>query len=142
MATELSPSEKHAGDIVPAGIVPLIPPTDPNLVTWDGPDDPENPKNWRSSRKWMAFVPMSLYNLLSSMPSVTVAPALSAIYEDFGLRSNTLLILSLSVYFLGSAIVPLFTAPISEMIGRVPVLIGNECSLYRVQHGLRCRKNA
>ncbi|KAB8077643.1 major facilitator superfamily domain-containing protein [Aspergillus leporis] len=119
MATELSPSEKHAGDIVPAGIVPLIPPTDPNLVTWDGPDDPENPKNWRSSRKWMAFVPMSLYNLLSSMPSVTVAPALSAIYEDFGFRSNTLLILSLSVYFLGSAIVPLFTAPISEMIGRI-----------------------
>jgi len=27
---------------------------DPNLVTWDGPDDPENPKNWSIKRKWAA----------------------------------------------------------------------------------------
>jgi hypothetical protein len=28
----------------------------PNLVTWDGPDDPENPKNWTSRRKWAATI--------------------------------------------------------------------------------------
>jgi hypothetical protein len=27
---------------------------DPNLVTWEGPDDPENPKNWTFKRKWAA----------------------------------------------------------------------------------------
>lgn len=27
---------------------------DPNLVSWDGPDDPDNPKNWLLSRKWAA----------------------------------------------------------------------------------------
>lgn len=27
---------------------------DPNLVTWEGPDDPENPKNWPLNRKWAA----------------------------------------------------------------------------------------
>jgi hypothetical protein len=26
---------------------------DPNLVDWDGPNDPENPQNWSRSRKWM-----------------------------------------------------------------------------------------
>lgn len=32
---------------------------DPNLVAWDGPDDPQNPKNWTTSRKWAAtFVGM------------------------------------------------------------------------------------
>lgn len=32
---------------------------DPNLVTWDGPDDRDNPKNWSLSRKWTAtFVGM------------------------------------------------------------------------------------
>ncbi|KAB8257598.1 putative MFS transporter [Aspergillus pseudonomiae] len=71
----------------------------------------------------MVFVPTSLYNLLSSMSSTTVAPALSAIHEDLCFSSTTLLILSLSVFFLGSAIVPLVTAPDSEMIGRVPVLL-------------------
>lgn len=27
------------------------PPTDPNLIDWDGPDDPEKPINWLKSRK-------------------------------------------------------------------------------------------
>ncbi|QRD84450.1 major facilitator superfamily domain-containing protein [Aspergillus flavus] len=85
--------------------------------------DPHNPKNWSARNKWLAFVPMSMFNLLSSMSSATVAPGLSAIGEDLGFPSNTLLILSLSVFFLGTAIVPLFTAPVSEMIGRVPVLL-------------------
>ncbi|KAL5685588.1 hypothetical protein EMGR_003959 [Emarellia grisea] len=76
-------------------------------VTWDGPNDPENPKNWPASRKWMVFIPMSLFNLLSSMSSATVAPALEAIADDLKIRSQTLLIMSLSVYLLGSAIVPL-----------------------------------
>ena len=28
---------------------------DPNLVSWEGPDDPENPLNWPNSRKWAAI---------------------------------------------------------------------------------------
>jgi len=27
----------------------------PNLVPWDGIDDPANPLNWRKSRKWVAI---------------------------------------------------------------------------------------
>lgn len=29
---------------------------DENLVTWDGPDDPSNPKNWPIKRKWLAVI--------------------------------------------------------------------------------------
>lgn len=29
------------------------PESDPNLVTWDGPNDPANPQNWSKSRKWV-----------------------------------------------------------------------------------------
>lgn len=29
------------------------PPRDPNVVDWDGPDDPLNPQNWPEKRKWM-----------------------------------------------------------------------------------------
>ncbi|OGM48423.1 MFS transporter [Aspergillus bombycis] len=123
MSNNVSSSQKHPESSGLANLVPLIPPTGPNLVTWDGPADPQNPKNWPARRKWIVFVPISLYNMLSSMSSATVAPALSAIHEDLSFSSTTLLILSLSVFFLGSAIVPLFTAPISEMIGRVPVLL-------------------
>ena len=29
---------------------------DPDLVTWDGPDDKQNPKNWSTKRKWAATI--------------------------------------------------------------------------------------
>lgn len=33
---------------------PTVRPDDPNLIKWNGPDDPENPKNWTHKRKWAA----------------------------------------------------------------------------------------
>lgn len=33
---------------------PDAPPQDPNLVGWDGPDDPKFPKNWSINKKWAA----------------------------------------------------------------------------------------
>lgn len=30
--------------------------SDPNLVQWDGPEDPQNPKYWQVKRKWAAVV--------------------------------------------------------------------------------------
>ncbi|GFF71893.1 uncharacterized transporter C1529.01 [Aspergillus lentulus] len=132
MATQLAsaPSGEKGDDNAhiqaqPVGASPSSsgrPAPDPNLVTWDGPSDLENPKNWPASRKWMVFIPMSLFNLLSSMSSATVAPALEAIADDLKIRSQTLLIMSLSVYLLGSAIVPLVSSPLSEMYGRVIIL--------------------
>lgn len=42
---------------------------DPNLVTWDGPDDPENPFNWKPYKKarqlvFMAFNTFLTYGIL------------------------------------------------------------------------------
>lgn len=46
-----------------------------------------------------------------------MAPALDVIQRDLHLKSTTLVILSLSVFLLGTAVVPLFTAPLSEFLG-------------------------
>lgn len=51
-----------------------------------------------------------------------MAPALGAIQQDLHFQSTTLLILSLSVFLLGTAVIPLFTAPLSEVFGRSIVL--------------------
>lgn len=37
---------------------------DSNLVTWDGPDDPENPRNWPIQRKWIVAWVVSLFTLM------------------------------------------------------------------------------
>jgi hypothetical protein len=44
---------------------------DPNLVTWDGPDDVENPKNWAFSRKWAATIIGIFYTSLTIEWSLT-----------------------------------------------------------------------
>ena len=38
---------------------------DPNIVDWDGPNDPENPLNWPTSKKVTAIGVISLITLLS-----------------------------------------------------------------------------
>ncbi|KAL4894554.1 major facilitator superfamily domain-containing protein [Aspergillus ambiguus] len=95
---------------------------DPNLVQWYGPDDPDHPKNWSALQKWTSIIPMSLFNFLSSMSSATMAPALSSIEKDLKFPSYTQSILSLTVFLLGTAFVPLITAPLSEVFGRSLVL--------------------
>lgn len=40
---------RHEDKDVAVEIVPTI---DPNVVNWDGPDDPENPLNWPARQKW------------------------------------------------------------------------------------------
>ena len=32
------------------------PEKNPNIVDWDGPDDPQNPKNWTTRSKWAAIL--------------------------------------------------------------------------------------
>ena len=43
---------------------PSEPVQDPNIVTWQGKDDPQNPKNWPKNKKWAAtFVSLTQYPL-------------------------------------------------------------------------------
>lgn len=34
---------------------------DPNMVSWNGSEDPENPKNWKMKRKWLATMVVSCF---------------------------------------------------------------------------------
>lgn len=42
-----------------------VEPRDPNLVDWDGPDDPENPLNWTTGRKAMMTTSIALITFLT-----------------------------------------------------------------------------
>jgi len=46
-----SRSAVHDADASVEGTSPT-PPTVPAFVTWDGPNDPQNPQNWSSAYKW------------------------------------------------------------------------------------------
>lgn len=44
--------------------------TDPNVIDWDGPDDPENPLNWPSRKKWTNIYLLSAITLLTCVMSI------------------------------------------------------------------------
>lgn len=101
------------------------------LVTWDGLDDPQNPKNWSSKKRWSTTVLISLFMTVSPISSSMVAPALDAIGSEFGFQSAFQSQATLAVFVLASVVGPLVISPLSEVYGRLPVLQGT-CFFYLV----------
>lgn len=71
---------------------------DTNQVSWDGPDDPENPKNWSFKRKWAATIVVSSFTFISPVSSSMVAPALSTIASEFHITNEVESQLVLSIF--------------------------------------------
>ncbi|KAI4230710.1 MAG: hypothetical protein L6R40_007967 [Gallowayella cf. fulva] len=85
-------------------------------VDW-GPDDPENPQNWKTAYKgWLTFQ-LGMLALAASLGSSIISPAGNAIahYAHISLEVATL---PLSLYILGFVFGPLLWGPISEVWGR------------------------
>ncbi|KAH6723176.1 MFS multidrug transporter-like protein [Leptodontidium sp. MPI-SDFR-AT-0119] len=95
---------------------------DPNLVTWDGPGDPRNPKNWTMGHKWAATLIVSSFTFISPVSSSMIAPAVNSIAAEFNITSDLEKSLTLSIFVLAYAVGPLFLGPLSEMYGRVIIL--------------------
>ncbi|KAF1952650.1 MFS general substrate transporter [Byssothecium circinans] len=91
-------------------------------VTWDGPDDPKNPKNWSMRRKWAATVIVSAFAFMAPASASMISPALNSIKKDFNIKEHVLASLTLSIFVLAYAFGPLLFGPLSEIYGRVRVL--------------------
>jgi multidrug resistance protein len=94
---------------------------DPNIVDWDGPDDPDKAMNWPNSRKWANVSIISTVTFLTPLASSMVAPAVPLVLAEFNTSNATIASFIVSIYILGYALGPLFLAPLSEVYGRLPV---------------------
>ncbi|KAK9455085.1 major facilitator superfamily domain-containing protein [Dipodascopsis uninucleata] len=95
---------------------------DPELVTWSGPEDPENPRNWARPRKWRATATIASYTFLGPFSSSILSPAVPKIAGSFNVTNITVSALIVSIFVLAWAIFPLAMAPMSELFGRRIVL--------------------
>jgi multidrug resistance protein len=95
---------------------------DPELVTWDGPDDPQNPRNWSTMRKWRSCGVAAMYTLLGPFASTMLSPAVSDISKEFGNTNTVISSLMVSIFVLAWALFSPLIAPLSEMYGRRPVM--------------------
>lgn len=92
--------------------------TDPNVVSWDGPDDPQNPKNWTDKKKWTNVAILSILTVITPLGSSMFAPGIPKIMVEFHSSDSTTATFILSIYILGFAFGPLLIAPMSEIYGR------------------------
>lgn len=100
---------------------------DPNIVDFDGPDDPENPMNWKASKKWGMVALISAITFLTPLASSQFAPGVPEVMAEFNSTNEMLEGFMVSVYVLGFAFGPLIIAPLSEMYGRLPLY--HSCNL-------------
>lgn len=97
---------------------------DPNLIEFDGPDDPTNPQNWSPRYKWTVTTILSSVTFCVTFASSVFSTATRAAAKEYDV-SEEVMILGTSLFVLGFAVGPLIWGPLSEAMGRkVPMFAG------------------
>lgn len=92
-----------------------------DLVTWNGPDDPENPQNWPQRTKLLrSAAPLCVVFAIAFASSI-FGSATSATAEEYNV-SQEIMSLGVALFVGGFATGPLIFAPMAELVGSAPVL--------------------
>ena len=75
---------------------------DPNIVDWDGPEDPHNPMNWTITKKWVVTISFALMTFCITFASSVFSTATQVTAQLFGV-SEEVMILGTSLFVLVSA---------------------------------------
>ncbi|KIX93942.1 uncharacterized protein Z520_10279 [Fonsecaea multimorphosa CBS 102226] len=109
--------------VAPEHASPALEPRN-DLVDFDGPDDPENPKNWSNAKRWGITVSMGLMTFVVTFASSIYSVAIRPVAEEYhiGEVPSTL---GVSLFLLGFVFGPILFGPASEVFGRrVPLFAG------------------
>jgi len=107
---------------------PLSPETvaaHPELVTWYGDDDQENPRNWSRRKRFFVASLISGYTFSVYIASAIYTASMAGIMKEFDVI-QVVATLGLSLFVLGYGCGPLFLGPLQDVvsIGRTPIYIG------------------
>jgi MFS transporter, DHA1 family, multidrug resistance protein len=83
-----------------------VPAKDPNLIEWDGPDDPGNPMNWSRTKKWIITIVLGLMTFCVTFASTVFSTATVPTAIEYGV-STEVTTLGTSLFVLGFAVGPL-----------------------------------
>lgn len=99
--------------------------TDALVVDWWGANDPENPQNWSTPKKFFVTFEICLLTFSVYIGSAIYSAGIMDVTKVFGV-SRVAATLGLTLFVLGYAVGPMLWSPMSEIpqIGRNPVYIG------------------
>ncbi|KAH8660493.1 major facilitator superfamily domain-containing protein [Xylariales sp. PMI_506] len=113
-------SGMSANDAAAAG-ASVAAPVGPNIVDWDGPNGPANPRNWSTAAKTASVALVSLSVLYSNLATTMFAPGANIMQKDFGFTNDTDEVLTITIASMGFTIGQLLAGPLSEVFGRMPI---------------------
>ncbi|KAF2826192.1 MFS general substrate transporter [Ophiobolus disseminans] len=90
------------------------------------PLDPEDPRNWSEAFKWFIVALLATMAFTVTFTCIAVVPIASRIVSDLDGHSSpsSTAALLVTIWELGEAAGPLLIAPLSEVLGRYPVING------------------
>ncbi|SCO84239.1 related to multidrug resistant protein [Fusarium oxysporum] len=112
------------------------PQSNPNVVDWDGPNDPEHPLNWSKAQKNLHLAIVSLFTLAANLAATMFAPGAAELADEFNITNSTVTAMTVSLYVLGFALGPLLLAPLSELYGRL--IVYYFCNLVYIAFTFGC----
>ncbi|KAF5372326.1 hypothetical protein D9615_009282 [Tricholomella constricta] len=125
--------EKYGGDDIrdppkqqqrPDGTPELEPEEsiDDGQVSWDGPDDMQNPQNWSNRYKWLITIACAVMTVNVTFASSAPSSTMPFLATQFHVPSEVTYLVT-TVFLLGYTTGPLFWGPGSELVGRHPIFI-------------------
>ena len=89
---------------------------------WNGPNDPDNPRNFSLLRRTLSTVSIILLAFTSTFGAAIYSAGIHGVTKEFGV-SEEVAILPLSIYTVGLAVGPMIGAPLCETLGRKVVFL-------------------
>ncbi|KAL5372726.1 hypothetical protein DPSP01_013288 [Paraphaeosphaeria sporulosa] len=101
-----------------------VPFVDAFLVVFNGPDDPDNPKNWTTRRRWAITVVVGMLVFTVTFASSIFSVNIGIVEEQFQV-TQVVATLGVALFVLGFVFGPIAFGPMSEVLGRrTPLLYG------------------
>ena len=89
---------------------------------WNGPNDPENPRNFSLTRRIVSTCVTTLLAFVSTFAASIYSAGIGEVATEFNV-SEEIAILPLSLYTVGLALGPLIGSPLCETLGRKVVFL-------------------
>jgi hypothetical protein len=107
-----------------------------NIIDWDGPEDPQNPRNWPVWKRMTQVILASAFLLTANLAATMFAPGAASLATEFKITNSTVTSLTVSIYLCGFAVGPMVIAPLSELYGRI--VIYHTCNVFYIGFIIGC----
>lgn len=87
-STSREEADIEAGPVLKKEVSEKAPQTDPNLVVWTGPDDPENPQNFSAPFKWTITMLLSSLTIWITFATSVFSTATVVTAEVYGVSTE------------------------------------------------------